>query len=45
VVAYLDDIFIYLKIKEKYIKYVTAVLKVLEKADVRINGTKSIFYV
>jgi hypothetical protein len=45
VVVYLDDIFIYSKTKEKHIKYVTAILKVLEKADVRINGAKNIFYV
>ena len=44
-VAYLDDIFIYLKIKEKHIKHVTAVLKALEKADMRINNAKSIFHV
>jgi hypothetical protein len=45
VVAYLNDIFIYLKIKEKHIKHVTAVLKALEKANIRINNTKSIFHV
>jgi Reverse transcriptase (RNA-dependent DNA polymerase) len=45
VIAYLDDIFIYLKTKEKHIKYVTAVLEILEKADVRINGAKSVFHV
>ena len=44
-VAYLDDIFIYLKTKEEHIKHVTAVLKVLEKADMRINGAKSVFHV
>jgi hypothetical protein len=45
VVAYLNDIFIYLKIKEKHIKHVTAVLKTLEKVNVRINGAKNMFYV
>jgi hypothetical protein len=45
VVAYLNDIFIYSKTKEKHIKYVTAILKALEKADVRINNAKNIFYV
>jgi hypothetical protein len=45
VVVYLDDILIYLKIKEEHIKHVTAVLKVLEKADVRINSAKSVFHV
>jgi hypothetical protein len=44
-VAYLDDILIYSKTKEEYIKYVTAVLEVLEKVNVRINGAKSIFHV
>jgi hypothetical protein len=45
VVAYLNDIFIYLKTKKEHIKYVTAVLKALEKADVRINNAKSVFHV
>jgi hypothetical protein len=45
VVAYLNDIFIYLKTKEEHIKHVTAVLKALEKVDVRINGAKSVFHV
>jgi Reverse transcriptase (RNA-dependent DNA polymerase) len=44
-IAYLDDILIYSKTKEKHIKHVTAVLKALEKADMRINGAKSVFYV
>ena len=44
-VVYLDDILIYSKIKEEHIKYVTAVLEALEKADVRINDAKSVFYV
>jgi hypothetical protein len=45
VIAYLDDIFIYSKTKEKHIKHVIAVLKVLEKADIRINNAKSVFHV
>jgi len=44
-VAYLDDILIYLKIKKKHIKHVTAILKVLEKVDVRINSAKNMFHV
>jgi hypothetical protein len=45
VVAYLDDILIYSKMKEKHIKHVTAILKTLKKADMRINNAKSIFHV
>jgi Reverse transcriptase (RNA-dependent DNA polymerase) len=45
VIAYLNDILIYLKIKEKHIKHVTAVLEVLEKANMRINNTKNVFHV
>jgi hypothetical protein len=45
VVAYLNDILIYLKIKKKHIKHVTAILETLEKADIKINGAKSVFHV
>jgi hypothetical protein len=45
VVAYLNDILIYSKIKEEHIKHVTVILKALEKADVRINGAKNVFHV
>jgi len=44
-IAYLDDILIYSKTKKKHIKHVTIILKVLEKANVRINNTKSVFHV
>jgi hypothetical protein len=44
-IAYLNDIFIYLKTKKEHIKHVTAVLKALKKADIRINSAKNIFYV
>jgi hypothetical protein len=44
-VAYLDDIFIYSKTKEEHIKHVIAVLKALEKANMRINNAKSMFHV
>jgi hypothetical protein len=45
VVAYLDDILIYLKTKKEHIKHVIAVLKALKKTDMRINDTKSVFHV
>jgi hypothetical protein len=45
IIVYLDDIFIYLKTKKGHIKHVIVVLEALEKADVRINGAKSVFYV
>jgi Reverse transcriptase (RNA-dependent DNA polymerase) len=45
VVAYLNDILIYSKIKKKHIKHVTAILKALEKADIKINNAKSVFHV
>jgi uncharacterized protein YaaN involved in tellurite resistance len=45
VIAYLDDILIYLKTKKKHIKHVIAVLKTLEKANIRINGAKNVFHV
>jgi hypothetical protein len=45
VIVYLNDILIYSKTKEKHIKHVIAVLEILEKADVRINGAKNVFHV
>jgi hypothetical protein len=42
---YLNDIFIYSKTKEEHIKYVTVVLKILKKVDIRINSAKNIFHV
>jgi Reverse transcriptase (RNA-dependent DNA polymerase) len=45
VVAYLNDIFIYLKTKKEHIKHVIAILKILKKANVKINSAKSIFHV
>jgi len=44
-IAYLNDILIYLKTKEKHIKHVTAVLETLKKANIRINDTKNVFHV
>jgi predicted fused transcriptional regulator/phosphomethylpyrimidine kinase len=44
-VAYLDDILIYSKIKKKHIKHVITVLEALEKTDIKINSAKNIFYV
>jgi hypothetical protein len=45
VVAYLNDILIYLKIKKEHIKHVITVLKALEKTDMRINNAKNVFHV
>jgi Reverse transcriptase (RNA-dependent DNA polymerase) len=45
VIVYLNDILIYSKTKEEHIKYVTVILEALKKANVRINGAKSVFYV
>jgi hypothetical protein len=45
VVAYLNDIFIYSKTKKEHIRHVIVILKVLKKADMRINNAKSIFHV
>ena len=44
-IAYLNDILIYLKMKKKHIKHVTAVLEILEKANMRINSAKNVFHV
>jgi hypothetical protein len=45
VIVYLNDIFIYSKTKEEHIKYIITILKVLEKADMRINNAKSMFHI
>jgi hypothetical protein len=45
VIAYLNDILIYSKTKKKHVKHVIAVLKVLKKADMRINNAKNVFHV
>jgi hypothetical protein len=44
VVAYLDDILIYLTNKKDYTKQVNLVLEALEKAGMRINGPKYTFH-
>jgi hypothetical protein len=44
VVAYLDDILIYLTNEKDHIKQVNLVFKALGKAGMRINGLKCIFY-
>jgi Reverse transcriptase (RNA-dependent DNA polymerase) len=45
VVAYLNDILIYSKTKEEHIKYVTAILEILKKANIKINNAKNVFHV
>jgi hypothetical protein len=45
IVAYLNDIFIYSKTKEEHIKHVIAILKALEKTDIKINNAKNVFHV
>jgi hypothetical protein len=45
IVAYLNDILIYLKTKKEHVKHVTAVLKALKKANMRINNAKNVFHV
>ncbi len=44
VVVYLDDIFIFNKILEKYKKHIHLILIILEQANLYINIYKSIFY-
>jgi len=44
VVAYLDDILIYLTNKKNHIKQVNLILETLEKAGIRINGPKCTFH-
>jgi hypothetical protein len=45
VVAYLNDILIYSKNEKNYIKQINLILKILEKADMRINGFKCTFHI
>jgi hypothetical protein len=45
VVIYLDDILIYLINEKNHIKQINLVFKTLEKAGMRINEPKYIFYV
>jgi hypothetical protein len=44
VIAYLNDILIYLTNKKDHIKQVNLILKILGKADMRINGPKYTFH-
>src|SRR6266566_1651745 len=44
VVVYLNDIFIFSKILEKYKKYIYFILTILEQANLYVNIYKSIFY-
>ena len=40
VIIYLDDIFIFLKTKEEYVKYIKKILIVLAEKNLRINLKK-----
>ena len=40
IIIYFDDIFIFSKIKKKYIKYVKKVLIILAEKNLRINSKK-----
>ena len=40
IVIYFDDIFIFLKIKKKYVKYIKKVLIVLKEKNLRVNLKK-----
>jgi hypothetical protein len=44
VVAYLDDILIYLTNEKDHIKQVNLIFKILEKVNIRINGFKCTFH-
>jgi hypothetical protein len=44
VVAYLDDILIYLINEKNYIKQINLILETLKKAGIRINRPKCTFY-
>jgi hypothetical protein len=44
VVAYLDDILIYLENEKNHVKQVNLIFTVLKKAGMRINGPKYTFY-
>jgi hypothetical protein len=45
VFAYLDDILVYSKNEENYVKHVILVLKALEKADMGLYPEKCVFHV
>ena len=44
-IIYLDNILIFLNNKEKYIKYITIILKILKKIRFQIKPEKYIFYI
>jgi hypothetical protein len=45
IVAYLNDILIFLKTKEQHIKYIQAILKKLHYAKLQLRAKKYEFYV
>ena len=42
---YCDNILVYFRTKEKYIQHVIKVLRVLQKADLRVKSEKSQFHI
>ena len=44
-IIYIDNILIYSKIKEKYIRYIRAIFKVLKRNIFKVKLEKLIFYI
>ena len=45
IIVYLNDILIYLKIKENYVKQVQLILQALKNINLQIKSEKSVFYI
>ena len=44
VIVYLDDILVYSKTREEYIRYIKEVLQIIKEADLRIKLSKTEFH-